>query len=483
VLPFVNMSRDAKYDYLSDGITEEILNALAQIPDLKVAARTSAFAFKGKAEDLRKVGETLGVAKVLEGSVQSDGDELRITAQLIDTRTGFHVWSQKYDRKLTNVFAIEDEISRAIADKLRAQWGGQPLVRSGTQDAQAHALYLKGIAAIAARGVALKQAAALLEQATARDPGYAAAWAQLSQVHELFPWYELGPWDASLDAAERTARRALALDDQSAEAHAALANVLRDRFAFAESGREYRRSLELNPGLSEVHNQYGQLLDAIGQFDAAVAQEQIAIAQDPLAPNPQYMLGILFDSQRRHAEASAAYERVIRIAPQFIYSHDLLAFSRMYAGDYVQAQAVAAAASVPTPDGRSDENRQVIATLITAVAEPSRRAQALPLVADLQRIGHTDLGGLARAFWYGLLDAREPAIKELLHWADTAPQGQRFNGLRFLWMPAFDPLRADARFKALLGKFGLPDLSVDALRGGAKSDAGAAGGKTTGAGQ
>src|SRR5262249_7235086 len=158
VLPFVNMSGDSKNDYFSDGITEEILNALAQIPGLKVAARTSAFAFKGKDPDLRRVGETLGVANVLEGSVQSAGDDVRITAQLIDTRSGFHVWSERYDRKLTSVFAVEDEISRAIAEKLRAQWSGdQPLVRGGTRDPQAHALYLRGIAAIARRGEALKE--------------------------------------------------------------------------------------------------------------------------------------------------------------------------------------------------------------------------------------------------------------------------------------------------------------------------------------
>jgi TolB-like protein/Flp pilus assembly protein TadD len=468
VLPFVNMSHDARYDYLSDGITEEILNALAQVPELKVAARTSAFAFKGKAEDLRKVGETLGVANVLEGSVQNVGDTVRITAQLIDARNGYHLWSEKYDRKLTSVFAIEDEISRAIADRMRAQWSSdEPLVRSGTRDMQAHSLYLQGIAAIAARGTALKQAAASLGQATARDPGYAAAWAQLSQVYELLPWYELAEWDASLDDAERTARRALALDPRSAEGHAALANVLRDRFAFAEAGREYRRALELNPGLSEVHNQYAQLLDAIGELGAAAAQERIAISQDPLAPNPQYMLGLVLDSQRDHDQASAAFERVMRLAPQYAYSRDQLAFSRVYAGDY--ARALQVAGTVSTGDPREDD-RQLVHDLIEAVADPALRAQARPLVARARRIGHVDFGGLACAFWYGLLGAREQALTELEQWAQTAAQGQRFNGLRFLWMPPFDALRDDARFKAVLAKFGLPDLSVDALRAGAAAE-------------
>ena len=452
VLPFVNMSGDPKNDYFSDGITEEILNALAQVPKLKVAARTSAFAFKGKEEDLRKVGEVLDVATVLEGSVQRSGDEVRITAQLIDTRTGYHLWSEKYDRKLTSIFAVEDEISKAITDRLKLQWNGnRPLVRNGTRDMQAHALYLQAIAAIAARGAALKRAAALLEQATARDPGYVAAWAQLSQAQELLPWYELAPWQDSLDQAERAARHALAIDGHSAEAHAALANVLRDRFAFGEAAREYQRSLELNPGLSEVHNQYGQLLDAIGMFDAAAAQERIAIAQDPLAPNPQYMLGLLFDTERRHDEASAAFERVIRIAPRYVYAYDQLVFSRIYAGDYAQAR-VDVAATV----GKAGEDRQLAIELIEALARPDRRARALPLAARMHRIGNVEMGDFARAFWYSLLGARPQAIAALGKWADAAPQGQRFNGLRFLWMPAFDPIRNDPGFKAVLRKMGLP---------------------------
>ena len=452
VLPFVNMSGDPKNDYFSDGITEEILDALAQIPNLKVAARTSAFAFKGKAEDLRKVGEVLDVATVLEGSVQRSGDEVRITAQLIDTRTGYHLWSEKYDRKLTSIFAVEDEISKAITDRLKLQWNGnRPLVRNGTRDMQAHALYLQAIAAIAARGAALKRAAALLEQATARDPGYVAAWAQLSQAQELLPWYEQAPWQDSLDQAERAARHALAIDGHSAEAHAALANVLRDRFAFGEAAREYQRSLELNPGLSEVHNQYGQLLDAIGMFDAAAAQERIAIAQDPLAPNPQYMLGLLFDTERRHDEASAAFERVIRIAPRYVYAYDQLVFSRIYAGDYAQAR-VDVAATV----GKAGEDRQLAIELIEALARPDRRARALPLAARMHRIGNVEMGDFARAFWYSLLGARPQAIAALGKWADAAPQGQRFNGLRFLWMPAFDPIRNDPGFKAVLRKMGLP---------------------------
>ncbi|HET7161084.1 MAG TPA: hypothetical protein VFI32_00215, partial [Rhodanobacteraceae bacterium] len=207
VLPFVNMSGDAKNEYFSDGITVEILNALAQIPTLKVAGRTSAFAFKGKEADTRKIGETLGVATVLEGSVQESGDEVRITVQLVDARSGYQMWSENYDRRLTNIFAIEDEISNAVASKLRLQVvgrGGQELVRRATVDPETHALYLHAIADIARRGPALKDAALLLQQAIARDPGYVDALAALSQVQELLPWYQLADWPGSLVSAEQS---------------------------------------------------------------------------------------------------------------------------------------------------------------------------------------------------------------------------------------------------------------------------------------
>ncbi|MGN6789296.1 MAG: hypothetical protein ACTHJP_07190, partial [Rhodanobacteraceae bacterium] len=349
VLPFVNMSGDPRNDYFSDGITEEILNALAQVPKLKVAARTSAFAFKGKEEDLRKVGEVLDVATVLEGSVQRSGDEVRITAQLIDTRTGYHLWSEKYDRKLTSIFAVEDEISKAIAEKLRVQLvggGGQALVRPGTVDPGAHALYLRAIAGIARRGPALKDAALLLQQATARDPDYANAWAGLSQVQELLPWYELAGWPDSLAVAERSARRALALDPQSGEAHAALANVLRDRLEFAAAEREYRKALALSPGSSEIRNQYAQLLNAVGASNAMLQQERIAISLDPLAPNPRYMLGFELVIQHRYREAAAEFEKVLEQTPNYAYARFHLALTNLYEGHDDEALKIGRAAAL-----------------------------------------------------------------------------------------------------------------------------------------
>jgi len=454
VLPFVNMSGDAKNDYFSDGITEEILNALAQVPKLKVAARTSAFAFKGKEEDLRKVGEVLDVATVLEGSVQRSGDEVRITAQLIDTRTGYHLWSEKYDRKLTSIFAVEDEISKAIADKLRVQLvggGGQALVRLGTADPDAHALYLRAIADIARRGPALKDAALLLQQATARDPDYANAWAGLSQVQELLPWYELADWPDSLAVAERSTKRALALDPQSGEAHAALANVLRDRLEFAAAEREYRKALALSPGSSEIRNQYAQLLNAVGASNAMLQQEHIAISLDPLAPNPRYMLGFELVSQHRYPEAATEFEKILEQTPDYAYARLHLALTNLYQGHDDTAVEIARAAAL-----QAGQDPATIEVLLRAVSDPGLRPEALKRIAGIDRIEIIKLDDLAKAFWYSQLGAHGWALASLERWVVDAPIGQRFNGVRWLRLPTFDPIRDDPRFKVALAKLGLP---------------------------
>ncbi|MGN6728636.1 MAG: tetratricopeptide repeat protein [Rhodanobacteraceae bacterium] len=453
VLPFVNMSGDPKNDYFSDGITEEILNALAQVPKLKVAARTSAFAFKGKEEDLRKVGEVLDVATVLEGSVQRSGDEVRITAQLIDTRTGYHLWSEKYDRKLTSIFAVEDEISKAIADKLRVQLVGdnRSLVAQTRIDPRAHDLYLRAIAAIARRGPALKDAVLLLQQATARDPDYASAWAALSQAYELLPWYELAEWPGSLASAEQSARRALALDAQSGEAHAALANVLRDRLDYTTAEREYRRALALNPGSSEIRNQYAQLLNAIGASDAMLHQERSAISLDPLAPNPRYMLGFELVIQHRYPEAAAEFEKVLEQTPDYAYARFHLALTHLYEGQDEEALKIGRAAAL-----QAGQDPATIEVLLRACKNPALRPEALKRIVGIDRVEIAKLDDLSRAFWYSQLGAGDQALASLQTWVRTAPVGQRFNGVRWLRLPTFDPIRDDPRFKAALAKLGLP---------------------------
>src|ERR1700726_3193162 len=239
VLPFENLSDDKSTAYFSDGITEEILNALAQIPNLKVAARRSAFQFKGSNLDLRKIGQTLGVAHILEGSLQKVGDQVRINVQLVDAQNGLQAWSEKYDRKLDNVFAIEDEIAKAIATKLRVQLtggGGQPLVVDSTNNPQAHELYLHGLTLLAARGPGLLEARNSFQKAVNLDASYAQAWAALAVAELILPSYGLESFDAALPRGESAAQRALSLDSNTASAHVAvgLANTFRCRWPEAD---------------------------------------------------------------------------------------------------------------------------------------------------------------------------------------------------------------------------------------------------------
>ncbi len=286
VLPFVNMSSDRENEYFVDGLTEEILNRVAQINELKVPGRTSCFAFKDKNADLRQVGASLGVAHVLEGSVRKSGERLRITAQLVRTVDGYHLWSQSFDRKLDDVFAIQEEIARSIADALSVQLkvGSIGRAERPTQDMRAYDNYLEARTLITqCSPTNVRSAIPLLEAAVQRDPAFAKAWAALAQAYAFASYYLPIDTTESLQNAENAARKALALDASLAAAHSALADVLRDRYQWSEAEAEYRRTLELSPGEAETHHQYAQMLLSVGHTDSALEHAERACELDPLA--------------------------------------------------------------------------------------------------------------------------------------------------------------------------------------------------------
>src|SRR5262249_37031184 len=266
-------------------LTEEILNRVAQIGGLKVPGRTSSFAFKNQNRDLRQIGASLGVSHVLEGSVRKAGDRLRITAQLVRTADGFHLWSQSYDRQLNDVFAIQEEIARAIADALSVQLKLQPeRAQPLTRDMAAYNDYLEARALIAQRdSEKLQRAITLLQSVTERDARFAKAWGVLAQAQALVPYYLRVPVRDAEESAEASARKALALDDSLAAAHSALADVLRDRLDWVNSEREYQSALDLSPGEAETHNQYAQMLMRVGRMDSALEHGNRACELDPLA--------------------------------------------------------------------------------------------------------------------------------------------------------------------------------------------------------
>ncbi|MGH8216238.1 MAG: hypothetical protein ACREPZ_11175, partial [Rhodanobacteraceae bacterium] len=403
VLPFENLSGDTNEKYFSDGITEEILNALAQIPDLKVAGRTSAFQFNSRDENLRHIGETLGVAEVLVGSVQKAGDEVRINVQLVDTDSGFQRWSEKYDRKLTNIFAVEDDISSAIAGKLRVQLtggGGQPLVAQETIDPRAHDSYLRGLALLAARGPGLRDAAAAFQSAIKIAPHYAEAWGALAEAQALYPDYDLGTMQAADPSALASAQHALSLNPDLASAYVARGMVYKDQWRWQQADQAFHHAVSLAPGDAEAVNQQAQFLMAVGQFKPALAEIEHAQRLDPLSPSigdtREYLLMIL----GQYEAASVQLQRTLATHPDYVNARideiDIAVIRHDYADAERQARSLAALDGID-PD--------LMASWVHGIADPALRAAAVQSLETSP--GAAGLRGdlLEYAHWLALLGA------------------------------------------------------------------------------
>jgi TolB-like protein/Tfp pilus assembly protein PilF len=450
VLPFVNMSGNPKDDYFSDGITEEILNALAQVPRLQVAGRTSAFAFKGKAEDLRKVGEALGVAVVLEGSVQKSGDEVRITAQLIDVKSGFHLWSDKYDRKLTSIFAVEDEISKSIADKLQAQLAAGGLTRKPV-DPLAHDFYLRGLSLLAARGPGLRDAVAAFTSAVDIAPDYAQAWGALAQAQVLYPAYQLGSTQDAFPRALESARHALVLNPDTASALVAQAIVYSSQCQWAKGDAAFARALTLAPGDAETVGQYAQFLAGTGHPEQALAESERAQKLDPLAPANSLQIGWTLYVLHRYDEAWAQYQRTTAAFPDFARGQGSAAYIATAMHRWPEAEQHARKFSALA--GLTEQQTTQFIDLIHGMADPALHAstaRTLQTAPGWQKF--RDNTPMLYAPWLCMLDDCQAALPALEQIAAQGA-GDESDGI---WDPVFDPIRADPRFKAVLKKMGLP---------------------------
>ena len=295
VLPFVNMSADKNQDYFSDGISEEILNALAQVKDLKVAGRTSSFQFKGKNQDLRAVGQALGVAHVLEGSVRKQGDKVRITAQLVQTADGFHVWSESYDGDLKDVFQLQENIARAITDTLQVILSGdqaERLVAVPTQNAEAYSLSLQASQIFNRRdGARFGEAIAQLQQALRLDPKFARAHSRIAALQSLTGNYDVRVEASSAVAAEQHARQAIALDAGLAEPYAVLGNLYGRQRRFVEAFETFKRALAVDPNDVTTNFWNAALLCQTGYLARCDAALDRVLEIDPMLPNALYWRG------------------------------------------------------------------------------------------------------------------------------------------------------------------------------------------------
>jgi adenylate cyclase len=346
VLPFLNLSADPENEFLADGITEEIINALAQIEQLHVVARSSAFSFKGKHIDSRIVGEQLSVRTILEGSVRRAGNHLRITAQLVNATDGYDLWSERYDLEMKDIFEVQDEIARSIAERLRVSLEGkreEPLVRVATKNLEAYQLYLKGRALLYRRGGAIPHAAECFEQAVGFDSEYALAWAGLADSYTTLGYYGLARPEASMPKAMEAARRAVALDPLLAEAHNALAMAcLMGSWDKAEAEREFLRALELNPRYIQALDWYGlfYLQFSEGRLSEGMAQAELALEFDPLSSYTHAIYSLTCAVAGKYAEAVQVSRRAVELDSESYLARMIFLGVLQLSGRFQEAVAV-----------------------------------------------------------------------------------------------------------------------------------------------
>ena len=454
VLPFVNLSSDKENEYFSDGLTDDLIDALTKVRGLRVVARGSAFQFKGKNPDIRVAGRQLNVATVLEGSVQRSGDRLRITAQLSTVADGYHVWSETYDRRLADVFAVQDEISRAIVQALELRVAGDPgrrLVRSSTEDLEAYNLYLQGRFHLNKwRPEAARKGIDYFQQAIAKDPAYAPAYAGLADCHTWLGVFGWSPAGKAMPQAREAANRALQLDETLAAAHISLGYVkaLYD-WDWPGARREFRRALELSPGDPDAHFAYSlTYLAPLGRLDEALAEIERARALDPLSPYKITAAGMIDWYRRDYDRAAGQYRKAIELDPAFYYAYDELRHLECARG-----RTEAAAAVIQSMRGVFD-NVNDTTVRAAAYGRQGRQAEARALVeTSIQEYIRLRKFGVSchAAEIYAVIGEKDLAIE----WLNKAYQ-ERNPLLPYVKvMPSYECLRSDPRFNALLARLGL----------------------------
>jgi serine/threonine protein kinase/tetratricopeptide (TPR) repeat protein len=450
VLPFENLSSDREDAFFSDGVQEEILTRLARISDLKVISRTSTQRYQSKPGNLSEIAKQLGVANVLEGSVQKTADQVRVNVQLVNAQTGSQLWAETYDRKLTDIFGVESEIATTIAETLQAKLTGEEkrmIAAQPTSDLTAYELYLKGRSLWGKRsGDNIPKAIGFYEQAIARDPNYALAYAGLAEAYVILPAYTtMAPQDA-FPKAKAAALKALQLNDKLAEAHTALGLLLcMSDFDMAGSISEFRRAITLNPNYATAHHWYGNgPLTALGRFDEAIAEAKRAIELDPLSPIINADLGQNLNCARRYNEAIAQLRKTLEIDPTFYYARYNLGIALQLKGDlsaaiteYKKAQQLSDDVFVPV-------------LLAAAKAQSGDKDAAVRLLAELEELSqHRYVRACWRTFLYLSLGNRDEAI----HWLEQAFADHEGPSVAMIKVdPLLDPLRGDPRFEALVQK-------------------------------
>ena len=447
VLPFLNLSEDKSNEYFSDGLTEELLNVLANVPGLRVIARTSSFAYKGKDVKIADVARELDVDHVLEGSVRKSGNRVRITTQLIRASDSSHLWSENYDRNLDDIFAVQDEISKEVVDALKVRLlpGQEQLIDvGGTHDPAAYEAFLLGRHKrdLGTAEATLRDALAAFDEAIRRDPRYAQAWAAKAGTLSALASNAYIPFDRGFEQVRQAAERALELAPNLAEAHIAvgyvrsiLGNEVRTPFA------SFERALELNPGSENVQRLFSGYASSVGRHEAAISAAQKSVSLDPISPAAHLNLSGALFAARRYAEAEAAARRGLALQPDRASGPSALGWSLMLQGRHDEA--LAAFESEPV-----DWSRRNGRTLI--LARTGKVAEARRELAEFQK----SYGDNA-AVQYAEAEAQLGDLDAAMRWLEKARDihDPGLTGVAFI-DPMLDPLRKDPRYLRLMADLG-----------------------------
>ena len=388
VLPFVNMSSDPEQEYFADGISEELINALAKIEYLDVAGRTSSFSYKGDAQDLKKIGEELGVKTILEGSVRKSGNQIRITAQLINTDNGFNLWTETYDRELTDIFKVQDEITKAILNELKVHLNdvNKKVVQILETNMIAYEIYLKARQKLALRGTNLYEAREMFERVIELDPTYPAAYAGLARVLSLIPAYFPGPSDEFYNLAAANAEKAIEIDSKNAEAYSVMGSV----FAFykwnwKDAEYYFKRSQELSPNDTEILNFLGDFYSTTWN-PQAVAIEYRAMKLDPLHPIKQSDLSLAYQFVGKWDNAIESARRALQLDSNLLAPFSNIISAQCRLGQFSQAEKLIDGYTIPD----KHIEYELLGSKIEVLISKGNKNEALQLIEELKEAADND---------------------------------------------------------------------------------------------
>jgi TolB-like protein/Flp pilus assembly protein TadD len=456
VLPFTNATGDPTTEYLTDGITEGIIDRLSGIPTIKVISRTSAFHFKGREIEPKKVAQELGVEALIIGRVVQRGDQLSVRAELVDAREDKQLWGEQYSGRISEIGTIQQEIATVVSARLRGSLTTEEKTRlnkASVINSEAYQLYLKGrYHANQSTASALKKSIEYFQQAIDKDPGYALAYAALADAYVSLggDWIYLSPSE-SFPKAKSAAMKALELDDAVGEAHAALAYVLfYADFDWAGAEREFKRAIELNPNSALSHDRYSECLKTRQRFTESLAEAQKAQDLDPLSPEIVSQLGTLYGFMRRYDEAIAQYQKALELNPNIAVIRAALASS--YAMKHMYREALAEFDQIPNQDKSVSAENQFVASIHGwTYAVAGRRREALEIANQLKELsGYVDFY-MTAGIYAGLDDKDE--VFRLLEMAYE----QRSPDMQYLGIDGlFYGVRSDPRYIDLLHRMGIP---------------------------